>query len=558
MTTRCDQSDHCRRTGRSGPLWAFLGSGLLALTAQWPGLVNPLVVNDDVRQQLFWMRRWIDPALYPPDILGDYSRCYVTWGVQALYRLGALAVDPLLFSKFVAITLLALLGTLVFLCARKLQDEALAWLCVAGFWLMPAFLENISGGLARAFAAPLLALFLYAQLAHSRPAALLALWVQALFIPYILPICLGAAVLHFAVWKLRLVRTEPLLRRVADLLGAAGALGLALLWQSGMDKAGFGPLPWAADMTGRPEFGLQGRFAILPTPSMLWELFARPWSVLTPFQDQGTAAGVVCTLVLLPLLATGARRLDWRALKPQAAAIGSLLLASLLLFFAAKTLLLKLFIPSRYLEYTTNLFYCLGVPLLLSPLVLPTLRRWSKPAIMALLAAMFVLGAARQHGRELFDYSQERPLYEAAHATPPDTLFAGFPTQMDNVLTFGQRNVYASFELAHPWSTGYWKVIGPRLSRMLHAYYTSDPDEIRRFCAQERIDILVVDRRHFTPEFMGGRPLFEPYGTEIRQRLQDPAPFALLASTFPRIEIDDNISLVDMRGVTRPESAVPQ
>ena len=206
-----------RAKGRTDALPAFALTALLGLSAQWPGLINPLVVNDDVRQQLFWMRRWIDPALYPPDPLGDYARCYVPWGVQGLYRLAALVLDPLYCSKLLAVALLALLGGLIFLTARKLKDESFAWLALAGFWLMPAFLENISGGLARAFAAPLLALFLYAQLARSRPLATLALWAQALFIPYILPICLGAACLHFAAWKLRLVRSEPLLRSVPDL-----------------------------------------------------------------------------------------------------------------------------------------------------------------------------------------------------------------------------------------------------------------------------------------------------------------------------------------------------
>lgn len=546
MTAHNKRPDGASATGRFGAALASVGTGLLVLSAQWPGLVNPLVVNDDTRQQLFWMRRWIDPVLYPPDLLGDYARRYVPWGVQGLYRLGALAVDPLYFSKLVAVALLTLLGGLIFLTARRIQGEGFGWLALAGFWLMPAFLENISGGLARAFAAPLLALFLYAQLTRSRPLATLALWTQALFIPYILPICLGAACLHLAAWKLRLARSEPLLRSAPDLLAAAGALGLALLWQSSMSTAGFGPLPWAADMAG-PEFGPLGRFAILPVPSVHWELVARPWGALAPFQDGGTTAGVLCTIVLLPLMALGARRLEWGALKPHAPAVGFLLLSSLLLFFAAQALLFKLFIPSRYLEYTTNLLYCLGVPLLLSPLLLPALRRWPRLAVAALLAVALFLGAVRQHGRELYDYSTDRALYEAVQKTPAAALFAGFPTQMDNVLTFGQRNVYASYELAHPWSTGYWKLLEPRLEKVLRAYYSSDPEEIRHFCAEAHVDFFVVDRRHFRPEFMNAKPFFEPFANVIRARTRTGQPFAALSGTFARQVIDENLSVLDMR-----------
>lgn len=547
MTQTKEQPGASRRAGLGGGLLAFVSTGALAVSAQWPGLVNPLVVNDDVRQQLYWMRRFIDPTLYPPDLLGDYARLYVPWGVQGLYRLGALAVDPLYFSKLVAIALMALLGALVYLTARRLQDAALGWLTLGAFWLMPAFLENISGGLARAFAAPLLALFLYALVTRSRPLALFSLWAQSLFIPYILPICLGAAALHYTAWKLRLVRSEPLLRSLPDLLHAAGALGLALLWQAGMDASGFGPLPWATDMVGRPEFGPRGRFAILPTPSVFWELFARPWGALAPFQEGGPVAGVLCTALLAPAVSLGGRRLDWRALKPQAPAAACLILSSLLLFLAAQLLLLKLFIPSRYLEYTTNLFYCLGVPLLLSPLVLPALRRLSRPCVLALLALAFLLGAVRQHGRELYDYSGDQALYETVGRMPAQALFAGFPTQMDNVLTFGRRNVYVSFELAHPWNMGYWKRIGPRLDTMLRIYYATTPEEIRRLCAEARIDFLVVDRRHFHPRFMAEPPLFEPYADRIRLASGAGATFAALSADFPRTVVDANISIIDLR-----------
>lgn len=533
-------------------LAAFLCTAVLGLAAQWPGLLSPYVINDDVRQQLYWMARWREPGLYPPDVLSDYARSYVPWGVQGLYRLGALVADPLMFSKAVAVGLLAWLGGLVFACARGLGGARFGWFALGLFWLMPAFMENISGGLARAFAAPLLALFLHAQLSRSRPLALAALWAQALFIPYILPICLGAALLQHAAWLARLTRTEPLLRLPLDALLAAAALALACWWQTGVGAAG--PLPWAAEMAGRPEFGPHGRFPIVPTPSLFWELIARPWGALAPFADLGTAAGVAASLALLPLMAAGARRVPWRDHVRQAAAPGFLLLSSVLLYFAARLLLLKLFIPSRYLEYSTNLLYCLGVPFLLWPLAEPLLqagRRWTRWSGPALLALALVLGAARQYGRELYDYSGDHTLYEAARTTPKDALFAGHPAQMDNLLTFGRRNVYASYELAHPWSSAYWSVVGPRLDRLLRAYYAEDADEIRRFCAEAEVDFLVIDRRHFEPEFMRtGGGLFEPYAAYVRGRAGGAfAALSLASSPHAAAQVTgpDTI-MVDTRG----------
>jgi hypothetical protein len=418
---------------------------------------------------------------------------------------------------------------------------------------MPAFVDNISGGLARAFAAPLLVLFLYAQLVRSRPFTVVALLMQSLFIPYILPICVGASALQYFAWKVRLVPSPPVLHSLKDFPFVVGTLGLVLWWQSGMAMAGFGPLPWGADIVGRPEFGEAGRFAVLPVPSVLWELFGRPWSALAPFREAGVIGGALCTLMLLALMALGANRLDWRDVKGLLWTPGFLLASSLLLFFAAKVLLLKLFIPSRYLEYTTNILYCFIIPFLLSPVVLPFIKRCSKPLAIAILGAVLLTGAIRQYGRELYDYSTWHNLSEFVQSTPPDSLFAGYPELMDNVLTFGQRNVFASFELAHPWSVGYWAMMGPRLDKMLHAYYGSSPEDIRFFCAQEGIDYFVVDQRHFKPEFMRGAPLFEPFRAVIQHRLEDKRPFALLSSSFDAVIIDENVRVLDMRtsqGVT--------
>lgn len=537
-------------SGRAPLVWALCASALVAVAAQWPGLTNPYCVNDDVRQQLFWMQRWLDPALYPPDILNNYARAYVSWGMQALYHAGSLAFHPLFFSKLVAVTLSAWLSLLFFQTGRALKDEGLGFVALAVCWFTPAFMENISGGLARAFAAPLLMLFLYALVRRSRPLALGALLAQALFIPYILLLCLAAAGGHLTLWRLGLTKTPPLLRGPQDVLTGFAALSLAVAWQHGLGAKGFGPLPWASEMAGRPEFYAKGRLDLLPFPSIFWELIARPWAAFAPFHPGTTAAGVAASCLLLPAMALGARRVDWKAFAPQAWTFGSVFAASLAMYVLARVFALKLFVPSRYLEYTTNIFLCLGAAVLLEPLLRALFARCPRSPRMlggALMLAALLLGTARQHGVELYDYSAGRALYAFARSTPKDARFAGAPEVMDNVLTFGQRNVYASFELAHPWSTGYWAVISPRLEKLAKACYATDPDELKRFCQNEGIDFFVVDRRRYTPEFLAETPFFEPFGSLIRQRTQSALDFAALSGRFKATPVDADTFVLDMR-----------
>ncbi len=131
------------------------------------------------------MQQWLDPELFSGDLLADYARHYVPWGVKGLYWLASWVTDPISFSKILPGLLLVFLALCLFQIALKLGGRRLAWTTLAVFWLMPFFLDNLAGGLARAFAAPLLAFF-WLSWQEDWPWGMgAALLLQALFIPYI-------------------------------------------------------------------------------------------------------------------------------------------------------------------------------------------------------------------------------------------------------------------------------------------------------------------------------------------------------------------------------------
>ena len=68
-------------------LYVLFAALAVYVIAHWPALTNPYVINDDVRQQIFWMQQWIDPDLYQNDFLTEYAKNYVQWGVQRSIRL---------------------------------------------------------------------------------------------------------------------------------------------------------------------------------------------------------------------------------------------------------------------------------------------------------------------------------------------------------------------------------------------------------------------------------------------------------------------------------------
>jgi hypothetical protein len=546
-----------------------LMSGVVFILAHFPALTNPFIINDDVRQQLFWMQQWQDPALFQGDFLTSYARHYVTWGVKALYWVASWFMAPLYFAKILPGFLFVFLAVCLFKIGTRLSNRRLGGMMVAVYWLMPFFLHNLAGGLARAFAAPLLALF-WLGWQEERPWVMgTALLLQALFIPYIFLVAAPAALLARILSRFGKDNPPPFPAHTAHffLLGLGAALVIAMNLQFSTD--GYGPLVKAREMVNHPEFYAHGRYQILPEPSLLWDLIS-PWEFIPPFREWGPVAGTLVCVGLLALMAAGVRRLDWRSWQQKLKPTGYLGLASLTLYCLARIFLLQLFIPDRYLMYTLNLFYCLFLALGVEAAL--RVERWPHHLTILALVAVAGLGAWRLEGVGVKDYSAYRGLYSALASTPKDALIAGQPNLMDTIPTFARRRAFATYELAHPWSRGYWAKLKPRLQDFFTAYYAADPQVVVDFCRKYGIAFLIVDDRHFSPAFLKGGdflfpydkpyisgtshglaeiercPFFAPFDEQIRDVIKGRGHFALLSDPiFRPHRIDQHINVLDMR-----------
>ncbi|MBF0482687.1 MAG: hypothetical protein HQK81_09825 [Desulfovibrionaceae bacterium] len=529
-------------------LWlAALLSLAVFFAAHAKGFFNPFASNDDVRQQVFWMQKWSEPGLYPDDPFSDYAELYVPYGVKAVYRLAAPLIDPVAFSKALTGILYVFLGGCLWAVGFTLGGRGLGWTAACVYWLTPSFLHNMSGGLSRSFASPLLALFMLCWLRRNARGMGLTLALEALFIPYICILSTGACLLAALAGRRRADCAPPFPARPAHLLWTGLVAGVVWLMGRQFDAAGYGPLVSAADMAGRPEFGPLGRFELYPQPGLFFDALYYPFERIGLFLDAGLATGVVSLVAIAGLAWIFGRRADWRGLGERGAPFFFLLAASAGLYALARVFILKLFVPDRYLSYTLYMVYCLLLAVCFHAGLARALAAPKKAAAVVLLAA--ALSFPRLRGLELYDYSGDAPLYRAAWETPKDALFAGEPHLMDNLLTFGKRKVFVSYKLAHPWSKGWWEFVRPRLVSLFRAYYASDPRAVRDFCRENRIDFLVVDPAGFTPEFLRARPFFAPFDALIRELTQGRSEFALLDEReFPYTGVGGGLRLIDMRG----------
>ncbi|HEY9887249.1 MAG TPA: hypothetical protein V6D02_02550, partial [Candidatus Obscuribacterales bacterium] len=233
---------------------------------------TPWVVQDDARQHVFWMQRWLDPGLFPNDFMADYFQSQAPIGYTALYRgAAAIGIPPLTFNKLLP-PILGLLSThyCFRLSLQLLPIPAVAFtsslLLNQTCWMR----DDLVSGTPRAFVYVLLLAFLVYVNGRAVIPCIVVLALQPLFYPHCALISGGVLVLKlckFSGGRLSVVQ-DPKIYRLSGL-----GLGLlfCLLAPYALANSEFGPLITPAVARTMPEFGPGGRAAYFThNPLLLW------------------------------------------------------------------------------------------------------------------------------------------------------------------------------------------------------------------------------------------------------------------------------------------------
>ncbi len=553
-------------------LYALIGALGVYVFSQWPALTNPYVVMDDVRQQTYWMQKWRDPELFQNDLLSDYAQNYVSWGVQAIYAVATPFIDPLQFGKILSGILYLITAGFLFGLGLRFRDELVPVFVVCVFCFLGDFIVRIAGGIPQSFGYPLLAAYLYFLSGNNLMGAGVALLLASVFIPYVFMLCLvthGLYLIHnywrtiAQLFQKPKDRSEavigasdsvtqrprkfpyiPVSAVVSILLAAAGCVLMSLKYIF-LKTDRFGELVTAADMAGKIEYTDLGRFEIYPVPSLFYE-FIRPWIFNLPFREWGPIAGWSFAVVGLIVIAYACTRKNWVTDISGFRVFAYLFAASFLLYFVARAVIFRLFLPSRYLELSLTVFFCIGTAVCLREAFAKLLpKKLIFPLITTLL---LVLAAVRLYHVGVYDYSEHAKLYEFLQSTPKMSLMAGHPELMDNVPTFAHRKAFVTYELSHTWYTTFWDQIKKRTFDFFRTYYSDDPEEIRRFCRDNGIDYLLVRDDDFLQKRReSGEVYFQPFGYYVRDLTKSKGHFALLdRKAFPPIYENDGIRVIKM------------
>lgn len=479
--------------------------GSVALQTAFSG---DYVVHDDARQHIFWMRRFLDPDLFPQDLIADYFESVAPLGFVAVYRFFAwFGLDPIGVHQLLP---LGLSLVMTFYC----YGVSIQILPVPAAGFISSLLlnqvswseDNLPSGTPRAFVYPLFLAFLYYLQRRSLIPCLIAIALLSLFYPHYTLIAIVILGLQLLRWQ----KGRPSLSRHGqDYRFCAVGMGMAILTMLPyvLADSPYNPVVTLAQAKQMPEFASYGRTAFFS--DHFWEFWVTgPRSGIAP----PIFPPLIWASVLLPLMWPLAKYFPLaKQVTNQVRVLPQVCVAAFTLFFAAHAVLFELHLPNRYTSHSLRMVMAIAAGMVLvmvlepfvRSLVTTTQRLLTKQMLLAGFIIFLILSPLLdgRFGERAYIIGEEPEIYEFFAQQPKDIVVASVAMEARNIPTFSQRSVLVSREHAIPFHLGYYQTFRQRVLDLLAAQYSPDINILRQFTQHYGIDFWLLDKTTFTPTY---------------------------------------------------------
>ncbi|MCT7967696.1 hypothetical protein NG799_15245 [Laspinema sp. D1] len=478
-----------------------------------------LVVQDDARQHVFWMQRFLEPGLFPNDLIADYFQSVAPAGYALFYRvMAAVGIAPLLVSKLLPpllglITTVFCFGVTMELFPVPIAGFIASVLLNQSLWMQ----DGLISATPKAFVYPLFLPFLYYFLQRKILAAGIFIAMLGLFYPQYVLIVLVILLLQIIIYKagkIQLNLTPENLKFLNINLIIAGFILLVYA----LTSSEFGPTISAMEARKLPEFLPGGRSQFfIDDPWAFW-LHGR----------SGIALSAILTPVfmalgfLLPILLKFPKKFTLvPAISSRIRILLEIVIAAFLMFLAAHGLLFKLHLPSRYTQHSLRMVMAWAAAIAIT-ILLDALWRWGQSVPKKITAGIIstVLAIAFLFYPQLtmnnfpwtsYERGEQLELYAFLQQQPPDILIASLAEEANNLPTFAHRSVFAAREYAIPYHWGYYEQFRNRLQRMIQAQYSPNFRDVVDFLQEDGVDWWLIEKGAFTPGYLSYNRWLNPY-----------------------------------------------
>jgi hypothetical protein len=526
--------------------WLTLGlvfSVLFSYLALTEAFAGDYIVQDDARQHVFWMQRYLDPALFPGDRIADYFQSVAPYGYKAVYRiLMAGDISPWWVNKLLPPVLGIISTAYCFGIAMQLLPVPMAGFLATlllnqSLWMK----DDLISATPRAFVYPVFLAFLFYLLRRSPLGTALSALLIGLFYPQYSLIAIGLLGVQLLRWQPN--PSDPTWRRYVPvrfrrdrrgywIYGIALGLSIGILAVYANTSSEFDPVISAASTREWPELLPGGRSTFFyPNPLEFYFTGQRSGML-----DVGLVRPASLLFALgLPVI------LRWRSQFPLASRLTDklwilpqLLGVSVFWFIAAHATLFRLHLPTRYTEHSWRIVFALAAALTLTLVVdrlfqfwepesdtLPTGLRWGGMVLMGAIAVLIVI-----YPRFVVDFPSTKykvgefpDLYTYVQQQPLGTMVASLSEEADNLPSFSQRSILVGREYAIPYHWGYYGEFRSRAAALVTAQYTPNLQTLKDFIETYGITLWLLERNAFEPAYVENG-WFNQYPAPTAQALQ--------------------------------------
>jgi hypothetical protein len=496
------------------------------------------VIHDDVRSHVFWMERFLDPGLFPGDLIANYFQSVAPAGYTWLYKsMAFLGIDPIAFNKFLPLPLVLLTTIYCFWLSMEIFPVPAAGFIASLLLNQTTWnTHDIPSGTPRAFIYPLFLAFLYYVARRSLIPCLVTIVLQGLFYPQ--TVFLSSAVLMLRVlrldgWRLRLSQQQH------DYAFCGLGLGVAFIMMLpyALKISDYDPVLTVQQARSLPTLEGDGRKNFFfDDPFKFW--FCGERSGMLPYDwcKYERPPQLWASILFVIFLRFPKRFPLMKHITANVVILPQMLVASLGMFFLAHALLFRLHLPSRYTKHSIRMLVVLAAGIALI-LILDAVFRWAQRTKVRAWRRQLTLGgtlalmAVYIFGYPFLMDEYPNPDYVRAEAPqmyqffaqqPKDILIASLSEQANNIPSISRRMVLASSEIANPYHMGYYNQIQGRVYDMMQAQYSLNLADVKAFIRKYDIDYWLVDANAFQADYIESNSWLrqiQPYATDARNNL---------------------------------------
>ncbi len=494
--------------------WLFFGLGFAifySFLALQQAFAGEYIAQDDARQHVFWMYRYLDAELFPDDLIANYFQSVAPLGYQTVYFIPSkLGIDPIVVSKFIPGILAIIMTFYCYALTLELLPIPLAGFIATlllnqNLWLQ----DGLVSGTPKAFATPLLIVFLYYFVRRSVWGISIAIALFGLFYPSLVFICSGLLIIQLWSFKNGLHLSQQRKDYLFCFIGLTVAFIVLLPYV--LSTSEYSPVITVEQARQLPEFYPGARAAFFDDGNS-WD-----------FWFNGSRSGIKLAAALMPPLSYLAILLIFFIKLPQTfplskkincqiAIFPQLIIVSLGVFLVAHGVLFKLHLPSRYTQHSLRVVIILAASITLTLIgdwCLRTINNNKIKSIIATAIALLLTGLlifypafTQSFIWTRYIIGNQPNLYQFIQQQPKDILIASLTSETDNLPTFTQRSILVSREYAIPYHTGYYFPFRQRAMDLIAAQYSTDLQQVKEFIQKYKIDFWLIESASFTPQYI--------------------------------------------------------